>query len=132
MISPVSFRDLMVHRAVLLLTSFPSATKPPPNSSENWAKPILSPFLTKTLLHWSALVAQAPVKSKAWACEGKKNPLQASKTHNPVDRLKLNIASPPSMGIRDLQVCCKRDACAWRPQVGSTNHRSRVSNIAQT
>jgi hypothetical protein len=56
--------------------------------------------LTKTLLHWSALVAHAPVKSKACACEDRRNPLQASKTHNPVDRLKLNIASTPLMEIR--------------------------------
>src|SRR3984885_16178702 len=54
----------------------------------------------KTLLHCSALVDQAPVKSKAWACEDSRNPLQASKTHNPVDRLKSNIASAPSVGSR--------------------------------
>jgi hypothetical protein len=54
-------------------------------------------FLTKTLSHWSAFVAQAPVKSKASACEDRRNPLQASKTHNPVARLKLNIASAPSV-----------------------------------
>src|SRR5271154_7179775 len=104
MVSPASFLDLMVHRAALPLISFPAATKPPPNSSENGAKLIWSPFLTKTLLHWSALVAQAPVKSKACACEDRRNPVQASKAHNPVDRLKLNIASTPSMGTRDVSV----------------------------
>src|SRR5438270_5284499 len=95
MVSPVSFLDRMVHRAVLLLTSFPSATKPPPYSSENWAKLILSPFLTKTLLHWSAPVAQAPFKSKARACEVSRRPLQNRRTYSPVDRLTLNIARLP-------------------------------------
>jgi hypothetical protein len=46
---------MMVHRAALLLTLFPSATKPPPNPSENSAKLILSPFLTKNFAaHFSA------------------------------------------------------------------------------
>jgi hypothetical protein len=48
------------------------------------------------LLHWSASVAQAPFKSKARACEDIRKPVQASETHNPVDRLKLNS------GISDL------------------------------
>src|ERR1700744_2627666 len=98
MVSPVSFLDLMVHRLVLLLISFPLATKPRPYSSENSVKSIRSPFLTKTLLHWSAFVDQPPVKSKAGAGEESRNPLQASRTHNPVDRLKSNIASAPSVG----------------------------------
>src|SRR6478672_4377547 len=92
MVSPVSFFDLMVHRTVLLLTSLPSATKPPPNSSENCAKLILSPFLTKTLSHWSAFVDQAPFKSKACACEVSRRQPQNRRAHSPVDRLTLNIA----------------------------------------
>src|ERR1700753_2760662 len=99
MVSPDSFRDLMVHRVALFLISSPLTTKPPPNSSEYCAKSIWLPFLTKTLPHWSALVDHAPDKSKACTSEDSKNPLQTSKTHNPVDRLKLNIDLAPSMEL---------------------------------
>jgi hypothetical protein len=57
-------------------------------------------FLTKTLPHWSALVAQAPVKSKACACEVSRRQLQNRKAYSPVDRLTLNIARLPSMDAK--------------------------------
>src|SRR6266700_3503813 len=114
MVSPVSFLDRMVHRAVLLLTSFPSATKPPPYSSENWAKLILSPLLTKTLLHWSAVVAQAPVKSKAPACELSTRPQQNRRTYSPVDRLTLNIARLPQQNAKCSYVPFARNSVSHR------------------
>src|SRR5439155_9661676 len=101
MVSPVSFLDLMVHRVALPRTSFPSAIKPLPNSSEDGAKVILSPFLTKTLLHWSAPVAQAPFKSKACACEVSRRPLQNRRAYSPVDRHQFDIARLPPMECKN-------------------------------
>src|ERR1700750_1664464 len=101
MVSPVCFLDVMVQCSVLLLTSFPSATKPRPNSSENGAKLILSPFFIKILLHWSATVAQAPFKSQACACEVGRRPPQSRRKYSPVDRLTLNIARLP----RNAKIC---------------------------
>jgi len=61
--------------------------------------------------------------------------VQASKAHNPVDRLELNIAPAPyngNQGRLGLPYAASVTPALGVPLIGNTNHPSWMSNIAQT
>jgi hypothetical protein len=74
--------------------------KPPPYTPEKFVKLTLlaRPLRVNTLAHWSALVAHAPVSSKAFACCGNsKQEQSAVPREDPVSKHnhRLSLKLPP-------------------------------------
>src|ERR1700704_4653049 len=71
-VCPLSFRDLTEQFSNFPLRRLASAMKPPPYTPGKFVKLICfaRPLRANTLLHWSALVAHAPVSSNAFTSCG--------------------------------------------------------------